>query len=123
MKNKLLGIIILATSGILILTVSPNIYSALLPLLTAASIFFTILLAYSAWRLSLISHGFKRAAAAASGGFGAFLSYLAVTDEHFKRARVLLMPLAAALFVAATLAALLMRMNRRGRVVRRRGRS
>lgn len=92
----------------LIIGLAPALYQ--LSIISTFS--FAILLTYSAWRMSLESHGFRRAAVAASGGFAAFLGYLSLTDEAFRRARLLMLPLSAALFVLALIAAFFMRLNR-----------
>jgi len=128
MKHRLSAYIAIGSAALFMLAsitgaVPREYYSALMPALIVSSLFFVALLAYSAWRLSLISHGFKKAAAAASGGFGAFLAYLSATDESFRRARILLVPLAAALFITAVIAALLVRLNSTRRSgAKRRGR-
>lgn len=127
MKQRLLACIAGASAALLIITITAGalpriLYSMLLPVFAVSSLFFVIMLAYSAWRLSLISHGFKRVAVAASGGFGAFIAYLSAMDEPFKRSRIILTPLAAALFITALIAAFFIRLNRsRGRRSRRRG--
>ena len=99
--------------------VAPYLY----PASAIAASWLGIMLAYSAWRLSMASRGFRRAAIAASGGFGAFLAYLAIVDEAFRRARLLLLPLAVTLFILSLIAAILMRLNSGGgaRHGRRRG--
>lgn len=128
MRQRLLACIAGAAASLFILASAAGIlpraiYSALLPVFMVTSLFFVIMLAYSAWRLSLISHGFKRVAVAASGGFGAFIAYLSATDESFRRARILLAPLAAALFITAIIAAFLIRLrHNQERRSRRRGR-
>ncbi|MCL7385268.1 MAG: hypothetical protein LZ158_02750 [Thaumarchaeota archaeon] len=83
--------------------------------------FSACVMAYAAWRLVLISRGFRKAALAAGGGYVATALALTGLSGEFRRAKMIFIPLAAMLFIFVLIGLILMRLNERVAQPRRTG--
>lgn len=91
-------------------TVSNPHLATIFSILTAFS---ACVMTFAAWRLALISRGFRKSALLAGGSYVGVAMALSGLSEDFKKARVLLAPVAAVLFILVLLGLYLMRLNER----------
>jgi len=83
--------------------------------------FSACVMAYAAWRLVLISRGFKKVALAAGGGYVATALALTGLSGEFRKAKIIFIPLAAVLFILVLIGLVLIRLNERVAQPRRTG--
>lgn len=75
------------------------------------TVFSACVMAFAAWRLALISRGFRKAVLYAGGGYVATALALVGLSGEFRKAKIILVPLAAILFVFVLVGLWLMRLN------------
>lgn len=85
------------------------------------TVFSACVMAYAAWRLLLISRGFRKAALMAGGGYAATALVLTGLSDEFRKAKVIFVPFAAVLFVLVLIGLVLMRLADRAAQPRKMG--
>lgn len=76
----------------------------------ALTIFSACVMTYAAWRLALISRGFRKAALIASGGYATTALAITGLSDEFKKTKMIFVPFAVALFVLVLIGLVLMRL-------------